>query len=78
MNVMNVKQDIYKDYPRCEICDSGGIASDDCPVCRSKIVEWYKQKLDMFIEDRQRRLYWAKKILDDQSQRMRNGDYDYD
>lgn len=74
-NKIDIRQETYKDYPRCEICNVGGIASEDCPVCHSKIVEWYRKKLDIFIQEKQIRLDWAKQYLDNQSDRFQ--DYDY-
>jgi len=35
----------FRDFPHCEICDSGGIAQSDCPNCRSKVQSWYDAQL---------------------------------
>lgn len=35
----------WRDFPRCSICDSGGIAASDCPHCRFRILAWYQEKL---------------------------------
>ena len=32
-------------WPSCEVCDSGGIAAEDCPVCGPKVALWYKAEI---------------------------------
>lgn len=74
--VFDFRKEIYKDYPHCVICDSGNIASNDCPNCHSKILGWYQRKLDILINEKQEKLDYAKIVLDQQTEHMKKIDYD--
>jgi hypothetical protein len=32
-------------YPSCEVCDSGGIAANDCPNCHFKLFQYYEDMI---------------------------------
>lgn len=36
-------------YPSCEVCDSGGIAANDCPNCCFKVLQYYEDMIKWLI-----------------------------